>query len=93
MQMKVIRGAGSAGRRRLAVRPVVLAAAPAEHIYGDANPIGQKIEETDTLTHIVVARGRDTARTAKWPADDHLVFRRIAPNASNGRLGSHLWCA
>lgn len=91
MGMKVIRGRWfSAEDDASTYWPVVLAADTAEAIYGDANPVGQKIEESDTLTHIVVGVVETYRKDGETAGADQLMFRRIAPNGAYGRLGSHL---
>ena len=70
--------------------PVVLGADAAEAIYGDADPIGQKIEEDETVTHIVVGVVETYRKDGEVAGPDQLMFRRIAANAVYGRLGSHL---
>lgn len=91
MQMKVIRGRWfSAEDDASAYWPVVLGADAAEAIYGDANPIGQKIEEDENTTHLVVGVVETYRKDGEVAGPDNLMFRRIAPNAKYGRLGSHL---
>ena len=91
MQMKVIRGRWfSAEDDASPYWPVVLAADAAELIYGDENPVGKKIEETETVTFLVVGVVETYRKDGEAAGDDNMMFRRIAPNAKYGRLGSHL---
>lgn len=91
MQMKVIRGRWfNADDDASPYWPVVLGADAAEAIYGDADPIGQKIEEDETVTHIVVGVVETYRKDGEVAGPDQLMFRRIAANAVYGRLGSHL---
>src|SRR5688500_9673178 len=91
MQMKVIRGRWfNAEDDASSYWPVVLGADAAEAIYGDANPIGQKIDEDETITHIVVGVVETYRKDGEVAGPDQMLFRRIAPNAKYGRLGSHL---
>lgn len=91
MQMKVIRGRWfNAEDDASTYWPVVLGADLAEQIYGDANPIGQKIDESDTLTHIVVGVVETYRKDGEVAGPDNMMFRRISPNGKYGRLGSHL---
>lgn len=91
MQMKVIRGRWfNADDDASPYWPVVLAADAAEQIYGTADPIGQKIEEDEQTFLLVVGVVETYRKDGEVAGPDHLMFRRIAPNAKHGRLGSHL---
>jgi putative ABC transport system permease protein len=91
MQMKVIRGRWFSAEDDAAQHwPVVLGADAAEAIYGDADPIGQKIEEDENTWLQVVGVVETYRKDGEVAGPDQLVFRRIAPNARYGRLGSHL---
>ncbi len=91
MQMKVIRGRWfSAEDDASPYWPVVLGADAAEAIYGDADPIGQKIEEDEKTTHLVVGVVETYRKDGEAAGADQLMFRRIPSNARYGRLGSHL---
>jgi len=91
MQMKVIRGRWFGAEDDASTHlPIVLAADAAEAIYGDADPIGQKIEEDETTMLQVVGVVEAYRKDGEVSARDNMVFRRIAPNAKYGRLGSHL---
>ena len=91
MQMKVIRGRWfSAEDDASQYWPVVLGADAAEAIYGDADPIGQKIEEDETTMFQVVGVVETYRKDGEVAGPDQLMFRRIAPNGRYGRLGSHL---
>jgi putative ABC transport system permease protein len=91
MQMKVIRGRWfNAEDDASQYWPVVLGADAAEAIYGDADPIGQKIEEDETTTHLVVGVVETYRKDGEAAGADQLMFRRISPNARYGRLGSNL---
>jgi putative ABC transport system permease protein len=91
MQMKVIRGRWfNAEDDASSYWPVVLGADAAEEIYGNADPIGQKIDESETITHIVVGVVEAYRKDGEAGGRDNMMFRRIAPNAKYGRLGGHL---
>lgn len=91
MQMKVIRGRWFNSEDDASPYwPVVLAADAAEQIYGNEDPIGKKIEESETVTHIVVGVVETYRKDGEVAGPDNMMFRRIAPNAAYGRLGSHL---
>jgi len=91
MQMKVIRGRWfNADDDASPYWPVVLAADTAAAIYGDADPIGQKIEEDETTMFQVVGVVETYRKDGETAGPDQLMFRRIAPNGKYGRLGSHL---
>jgi putative ABC transport system permease protein len=91
MQMKVIRGRWFNAEDDASQHwPVVLGADAAEAIYGDADPIGQKIEEDETTMFQVVGVVETYRKDGEVAGPDQLMFRRIAPNARYGRLGSHL---
>jgi putative ABC transport system permease protein len=91
MQMKVLRGRWfNADDDAASYWPVVLAADTAKAIYGDSDPIGQKIEEDETTTLQVVGVVETYRKDGETAGPDQLMFRRIAPNSKYGRLGSHL---
>ncbi|HEU4889688.1 MAG TPA: ABC transporter permease [Thermoanaerobaculia bacterium] len=91
MQMKVIRGRWFNSEDDASPYwPVVLGADAAEAMYGDADPIGQKFEEDEKLSHIVVGVVETYRKDGEAAVRDNMMFRRIAPNGKYGRLGSHL---
>jgi putative ABC transport system permease protein len=91
MQMKVIRGRWfNAEDDASPYWPVVLGADAAEAIYGDADPVGQKIEEDENTMMQVVGVVETYRKDGELAGPDQMMFRRIAPNAKYGRLGSHL---
>jgi putative ABC transport system permease protein len=91
MQMKVLRGRWfNSDDDASPYWPVVLAADTAEAIYGNADPVGQKIEEDENTTLLVVGVVETYRKDGEAAGADQLMFRRIAPNARYGRLGSHL---
>ncbi len=91
MQMKVIRGRWFNAEDDASQNwPVVLGADTAEAIYGDADPIGQKIEEDENTLLQVVGVVETYRKDGEVAGPDQLMFRRIAPNGRYGRLGSHL---
>ncbi|HEV7766331.1 MAG TPA: FtsX-like permease family protein [Thermoanaerobaculia bacterium] len=91
MQMKVIRGRWfNAEDDASPYWPVVLAADAAEAIYGDADPIGLKIEEDEKTILQVVGVVETYRKDGEVAGPDQMMFRRIAPNAKYGRLGNHL---
>jgi putative ABC transport system permease protein len=91
MQMKVIRGRWfNADDDASPYWPVVLGADAATAIYGDADPVGQKIEEDETTMMQVVGVVETYRKDGEVAGPDQMMFRRISPNAKFGRLGSHL---
>jgi putative ABC transport system permease protein len=91
MRMKVIRGRWFNADDDAAQNwPVVLAADTAEAIYGDADPIGKKIEEDEKQILEVVGVVETYRKDGETAGPDHMMFRRIAPNGRYGRLGSHI---
>lgn len=91
MQMKVLRGRWfNAEDDASQYWPIVLGADAAVAIYGDADPIGQKIEEDETTMLQVVGVVETYRKDGEAAGADQLMFRRISPNARYGRLGSHL---
>jgi putative ABC transport system permease protein len=91
MQMKVIRGRWFGPEDDAAANPpVVLGADAAEAIYGDADPIGQKIEEDETTNFVVVGVVETYRKDGETAGPDQMMFRRISPNGKYGRLGHNL---
>jgi putative ABC transport system permease protein len=91
MQMKVIRGRWfNAEDDASAYWPVVLGADTAAAIYGEGDPIGQKIEEDESTTLLVVGVVETYRKDGEVAGPDQMMFRRISPNGKYGRLGSHL---
>lgn len=91
MKLQVVRGRWfNAEDDAAQYQPVVLDADVAEAIYGDADPVGKKLEEDeDTFSQVVgvIAPYRKDGETTM---SKNMMFRRIAPNGAYGRLASHI---
>ena len=70
-------------------QPVVIDANTAKAIYGDADPIGEKLEDEPRPLRIigVVKEFRKNGETS---GPLNLIFRRVAMDGQYGRLGSHI---
>jgi len=91
MQLKVIRGRWFSAEDDASPNwPVVLAADAARAIYGDADPIGQKMEEGEDTILQVVGVVETYRKNGEVSGDDQMMFRRISPNGRFGRLGGHI---
>jgi putative ABC transport system permease protein len=91
MQLKVVRGRWFNEEDEVAhYWPVVLDANAAREIYGDADPIGQKIEEDENVFHKVVGVVEQYRKDGEISAPMNVMFRHVANNGSHGRLGSHI---
>jgi putative ABC transport system permease protein len=90
MKMQVVRGRWfNAEDDAASDQPVVIDSNTAKAIYGDADPIGQKLEDDPRPLRIVgvVSEFRKDGETA---GPKNLIFRRVAMNGAYGRLGSHI---
>ncbi len=90
MKMKVVQGRWfTAEDDAAADHPVVIDTNTAKAIFGDANPIGEKIEDEPRALRVVgvVNEFRKDGETA---APMNMIFRRVAMNGAYGRLGSHI---
>ncbi|HYO77590.1 MAG TPA: ABC transporter permease [Thermoanaerobaculia bacterium] len=90
MQLKLLRGRWFSREDDAAPeQPVVLDAPAARLFFGDENPVGQKIEGEGEVLKVVgvVAAFRKDGETS---APSSTMFRRYAPNAAYGRIGSDL---
>jgi putative ABC transport system permease protein len=70
--------------------PVVLAADAAHAMFGDADPIGRKIEEDEKTNLQVVGVVETFRKDGEASGDDNMMFRRISRDGTYGRLGSHI---
>lgn len=91
MQMKVVRGRWfDASDDAAQHQPVVVDTNTAEAIWGDADPIGQKLEEEEGVFTQVVGVVESYRKDGETSSPGNMMFRRISPNGTYGRLGSHL---
>ncbi|HEX2832813.1 MAG TPA: ABC transporter permease [Thermoanaerobaculia bacterium] len=71
-------------------RPVVLDRNAAEAIYGSTDVIGRTFEENEETTCKVVGVVAPYRKDGEASLPMNMVFRRIAPDGSYGRLGNHI---
>lgn len=91
MRMKVVRGRWfDASDDAAQHQPVVVDTNTAEAIWGDADPIGQKLEEEEGVFTQVVGVVESYRKDGETSSPGNMMFRRISPNGTYGRLGSHL---
>lgn len=91
MGMKVVRGRWFNAEDDAAQdQPIVLAADAAKAIYGDADPVGKKIDDGDMKMLHVVGVVEEYRKDGETGGEMNMMFRRTAPNARYGRLGSHI---
>ncbi len=90
MKLQVVRGRWFNAEDDAATdQPVVIDSNTAKTIFGDADPIGEKLEDEPRPLRIVgvVKEFRKNGETA---GPMNLIFRRVAMNGAYGRLGSHI---
>ena len=70
-------------------QPIVIDTSAATAIFGDADPIGEKLEDEPRPLRIVgvINEYRKHGETSE---PMNMVFRRVAMNGAYGRLGSHI---
>lgn len=70
-------------------QPIVIDTNAAAAIFGDADPIGQKLEDEPRSLRVVgvINEYRKSGETSE---PMNMVFRRVAMNGAYGRLGSHI---
>ncbi len=91
MNMKVVRGRWFNQEDEVSRDiPVVIDTEFARNIYGDVNPVGQKIEEDENLYLRVVGVVEQYRKDGETSAPMNMMFKHVAKNASHGRLGSHI---
>jgi putative ABC transport system permease protein len=90
MRMKVVKGRWFTAEDDGAMdQPIVIDTNTAKAIYGDKDPIGQKLEDEPRPMRVigVVNEFRKDGETA---SPMNMIFRRIAMSGTYGRLGSHI---
>lgn len=90
MKMKIVRGRWFTAEDDASTeQPVVIDADAAKDIFGNEDPIGQKLEDEPRPLRIVgvVSEFRKDGETG---SKMNMVFRRVAMNGAYGRLGSHI---
>lgn len=91
MQMKVVRGRWfNASDDAAQHQPIVVGTNTAAEIWGDADPIGQKLEEEEGVFSQVVGVVEEFRKDGEPSSPMNMVFYRISPTAKYGRLGSHI---
>jgi putative ABC transport system permease protein len=91
MQMKVLRGRFFTEEDELSQHmPVVIDTNLARTLFGNADPVGRKIEEDETHTSIVVGVVEQYRKDGEVSAPMNMIFRYMARNARHARLGSHI---
>lgn len=91
MGLKVLRGRWfNADDDAATDQPIVLAADTAKAIYGDVDPVGKKIDDDDSKRLHIVGVVEEYRKDGETGDEMHMMFRRTAPNARYGRLGSHI---
>jgi putative ABC transport system permease protein len=91
MRLKVLRGRWFNAEDDAAKdQPIVLAADTAKAIYGDADPVGKKIDDGDMKMLQIVGVVQEYRKDGETGDEMNMMFRRTAPNARYGRLGSHI---
>lgn len=70
--------------------PVVVDTNFVKEVYGDADPIGQRMEEDENLYLRIVGVVEPYRKDGEVSAPMNMMFRHVANNASHGRLGSHI---
>lgn len=91
MRMKVVRGRWFNEEDEVAQHlPVVIDTNLAKEVYGDADPIGQKIEEDENVYFQIVGVVEQFRKDGETSLPMNMIFRHVANNGSHGRLGSHI---
>ncbi|MEO8380701.1 MAG: ABC transporter permease [Acidobacteriota bacterium] len=91
MGMKVVRGRWfNATDDAAQNQPIVVDANTARTIWGDADPIGQKLEEEEGVFTRVVGVVEPYRKDGEVSMPMNMMFFRISPTGKYGRLGSHI---
>lgn len=91
MRMKVVRGRWFNEEDEVSQHwPVVIDTNFAKAVYGDADPIGQKMEEDENVFLQIVGVVEQYRKDGETSAPMNMLFRHAANNGSHGRLGNHL---
>lgn len=91
LRMKVVRGRWfDASDDASQHWPIVLDVNAAREIYGDSDPIGQKMEEDENFQLQVVGVVEEFRKNGETSMPMNMMFRRIATNRAYGRLGNHI---
>ena len=91
MQLKVVRGRWFNEEDEAAQhRPVVVDTSFVREVYGNRNPIGEKLEEQEGEFLQIVGVVEQYRKNGETSAPMNVMFRHVAANAKHGRLGSHI---
>jgi putative ABC transport system permease protein len=91
MRMKVVRGRWFNEEDEAAQhRPVVVDTNFVREVYGNADPIGQKLEEGETTFLQIVGVVEPYRKDGETSAPMNMMFLHVAANRRHGRLGSHI---
>lgn len=91
MQLKVVRGRWFNEEDEASQHwPIVVDTNFAREVYGDADPIGQKLEEDETTFLQIVGVVEQYRKDGETSAPMNMMFRHTANNARHGRLGNHI---
>jgi putative ABC transport system permease protein len=91
MKLKVVRGRWFSAEDDAAQhQPAVIDTNAAQHMYGDADPIGKKFEEDENRFVQIVGVVEPYRKDGETSSRMNVMFRRISPTAQHGRLGSHI---
>lgn len=71
-------------------QPIVVDTNTARAVWGDADPIGQKLEEEEGQFSEVVGVVKEYRKDGETSSPMNMMFRRIARDGSQSRLGSNL---
>ena len=69
---------------------MVLAADTARAIYGDADPVGKKIDDDDTKMLQIVGVVEEYRKDGETGDEMNMMFRRMAPNAATAASAAHI---
>lgn len=91
MQMKVVRGRWfNAADDAAHHQPIVVDTNTAAAIWGEADPIGQKLEEEDGVFTQVVGVVEGYRKDGEPSSPMNMIFFRMSPTGKYGRLGSSI---
>lgn len=91
MKMKVLRGRWfSAEDDASADQTAVIDASAAEAMFGNADPVGQRVEAGEESFLRIVGVVEDYRKDGELSSPVHMVFRRIRLDGTEGGIGSHV---
>jgi putative ABC transport system permease protein len=90
MKVQLVRGRWFTAEDDAALdQPVVIDANTAKALYGNADPIGEKLEDEPRPLRIIGVV-KEFRKNGEVGSPMNLIFRRVAMNGNYGRLPSHL---